>query len=127
MPIQALFRLVDEANRRPAPNPIEMVLNEERTIEAAANILLQRNDGVEIPIVHSAAPIRDRSGQIIGVVLVLHDVSRERQYAAKLSYQASHDALTGLINRTRVRAPAGPRSALCRADGAAPRGHVSRP
>ena len=100
LPIQALFRLVDEASRRPAPSPIELVLNEERTIEAAANILLQRNDGVEIPIVHSAAPIRDRSGRIIGVVLVLHDVSRERQYAAKLSYQASHDALTGLINRT---------------------------
>jgi diguanylate cyclase (GGDEF)-like protein len=33
------------------------------------------------------------------VVLVLHDVSRERQYVAKLSYQASHDSLTGLINR----------------------------
>ena len=48
----------------------------------------------------SAAPIRDRNGKITGVVLVLHDVSRERQYAAKLSYQASHDALTGLINRT---------------------------
>jgi GGDEF domain-containing protein len=30
----------------------------------------------------------------------MHDVSRERQYAARLSYQASHDALTGLINRT---------------------------
>jgi diguanylate cyclase (GGDEF)-like protein/PAS domain S-box-containing protein len=100
LPIQALFRLIDEPHRRPAPSPIELVLNEERTIEAAANILLQRNDGVEIPIVHSAAPIRDRGGHIIGVVLVLHDVSRERQYAAKLSYQASHDALTGLINRT---------------------------
>ena len=97
--MQAMFRLVDETNRQPAPNPIEMVLREERTIEAAANMLLLRNDGVEIPIVQSAAPIRDRCGQIIGVVLVLHDVSRERQYAAKLSYQASHDALTGLINR----------------------------
>lgn len=99
LPIQALFRLVDEAHHRHAPNPIEMVLKEERTIELAANMLLLRNDGVEIPIVHSAAPIRDRSGRIIGVVLVLHDVSRERQYAAKLSYQASHDSLTGLINR----------------------------
>ena len=100
LPIQALFRLIDETQRRPAPSPIELVLSEERTIDAATNILLQRNDGVEIPIVHSAAPIRDRSGHIIGVVLVMHDISRERQYAAKLSYQASHDALTGLINRT---------------------------
>jgi diguanylate cyclase (GGDEF)-like protein/PAS domain S-box-containing protein len=99
LPIQALFRLVDETHHRQAANPIEIVLNEDRTIEAAANILLQRNDGTEIPVVHSAAPIRDRSGALVGVVLVLHDVSRERQYAAKLSYQASHDALTGLINR----------------------------
>ncbi len=99
LPVQALFRLVDEARRRPLASPIEAVLNEERTIEGQANILLQRNDGIEIPVVHSAAPIRERSGRIIGVVLVLHDVSRERQYAAKLSYQASHDSLTGLINR----------------------------
>jgi diguanylate cyclase (GGDEF)-like protein/PAS domain S-box-containing protein len=99
LPIQALFRLVDETHRRQAPNPIDTVLNEERTIEASANILLQRNDGTEIPVVHSAAPIRDRAGALVGVVLVLHDISRERQYAAKLSYQASHDALTGLINR----------------------------
>ena len=44
------------------------------------------------------------AAKITGVVLVLHDVSRERQYAAKLSYQASHDSLTGLINRARIRA-----------------------
>lgn len=100
LPIQALFRVVDETTRRPAPNVIEMVLKEERTIEGGANMLLQRNDGAEIPVVHSAAPIRDRAGKVTGVVLVLRDVSRERQYAARLSYQASHDALTGLINRT---------------------------
>jgi diguanylate cyclase (GGDEF)-like protein len=62
--------------------------------------LLVRNDGEEIPVAHSAAPIRDRSGALVGVVLVLHDVSRERQYAARLSYQASHDSLTDLINRS---------------------------
>jgi diguanylate cyclase (GGDEF)-like protein/PAS domain S-box-containing protein len=99
LPIHALFRLLDEVHHRQVPNPIETVLSEDRTIEASANILLVRNDGAEIPVVHSAAPIRDRSGTLVGVVLVLHDVSRERQYAAKLSYQASHDALTGLINR----------------------------
>ena len=99
LPLQAVFRMIDETSRKLAPNPIEMVLREERTIEVAAIMLLVRNDGGEVPIVQSAAPIRDRSGRITGVVLVLHDVSRERQYAAKLSYQASHDALTGLINR----------------------------
>ena len=99
LPMQAILRMVDEGSRKLAPNPIEMVLREERTIEAASTILLVRNDGTEIPIMQSAAPIRARSGEISGVVLVLHDVSRERQYVAKLSYQASHDSLTGLINR----------------------------
>lgn len=100
LPMQAIFRILDENSRKLAPNPIEMVLREERTVEIAATMLLMRNDGSEIPVTLSAAPIRDRNGRITGVVLVLHDVSRERQYAAKLSYQASHDALTGLINRT---------------------------
>ena len=99
LPMQAILRVVDETNRKLAPNPIEMVLREERTIEAASTLLLVRNDGTEFPIMQSAAPIRARSGEITGVVLVLHDVSRERQYVAKLSYQASHDSLTGLINR----------------------------
>lgn len=99
LPMQAILRIVDETNRKIAPNPIEMVLREERTIETASTMLLVRNDGTEIPIMQSAAPIRVRTGEISGVVLVLHDVSRERQYVAKLSYQASHDSLTGLINR----------------------------
>ncbi len=99
LPLQAIIRMIDETNRTPAPSPIEMVLREGRNVEVAATALLLRNDGSETPIVQSAAPIRARSGEIIGVVLVLHDVSNERQYAAKLSYQASHDSLTGLINR----------------------------
>ena len=99
LPMQAILRMVNEGTRKLAPNPIEMVLREERTIEAASTLLLVRNDGTEFPIMQSAAPIRARGGEITGVVLVLHDVSRERQYVAKLSYQASHDSLTGLINR----------------------------
>jgi diguanylate cyclase (GGDEF)-like protein/PAS domain S-box-containing protein len=100
LPLQAIFRIIDETTRQLAASPIETVLREERTVEMAQTMLLVKNDGSEVPIVHSAAPIRDRDGSIIGVVLVLHDVSRERQYAAKLSYQASHDSLTGLINRS---------------------------
>jgi diguanylate cyclase (GGDEF)-like protein/PAS domain S-box-containing protein len=99
LPLQAILRIVDENTRQVPPNPIEIVLRDERAVEVSANILLVRNDGGEIPIVESAAPIRDRAGRISGVVLVFHDVSRERQYAARLSYQASHDSLTGLINR----------------------------
>lgn len=47
----------------------------------------------------TATPIRDRHGNMEGVVLVMRDVSSDREHAAQLSYQASHDGLTGLINR----------------------------
>src|SRR6185436_18042170 len=99
LPLPAIFRMIDETSRITVPNPIESVLRDGQNLEAATTVLLLRNDGSEVPIVHSAAPIRARSGEIIGVVLVLHDVSNERQYVAKLTYQASHDSLTGLINR----------------------------
>jgi hypothetical protein len=44
------------------------------------------------------APIRS-AGKVSGAVLVLHDMTQERQYIANLSWQATHDALTGLANR----------------------------
>ncbi len=53
----------------------------------------------EVAIQESAAPICDRQGRVIGAVIVFHDVTKERRLKRALSYQASHDALTGLINR----------------------------
>ena len=100
LPIQALFRLIDEAGRNPIPDTVDQVLQRQLAFDGEASAVLLRNDGAEIPVMHSAAPMRNRAGAVVGVVVVMHDVSRERHYAAKLSYQASHDALTGLINRT---------------------------
>ncbi len=97
--LQVVCQTLDESTRKALPNPVEVVLREGSSIKVPANVLLLRRDGTEIAINESAAPIRDRAGAIAGVVLVLHDVRREREYATQLSYQASHDALTGLINR----------------------------
>jgi diguanylate cyclase (GGDEF)-like protein/PAS domain S-box-containing protein len=99
MPLAAVCQMLDETTRQVLLDPLERVGREGRTVKAATNVLLLRRDGTEIAINESAAPIRNRNGEIAGVVLVLHDVRREREYATQLSYQASHDALTGLINR----------------------------
>jgi diguanylate cyclase (GGDEF)-like protein len=61
-------------------------------------VLITRT-GNEVAIQESAAPIRDRSGKIMGAVMVFHDVTQERRLKRALAWQASHDALTGLINR----------------------------
>jgi diguanylate cyclase (GGDEF)-like protein len=48
----------------------------------------------------TASPIRGPDGQVAGCVVIFHDVSELRGLAREMSYQASHDALTGLVNRT---------------------------
>ncbi|TGD73609.1 ammonium transporter [Mangrovimicrobium sediminis] len=62
-------------------------------------LILHRRDGTEVTIKLTAAPIRDRNGGMIGTVLVFQDISSARELERTLSYQASHDAVTGLYNR----------------------------
>jgi diguanylate cyclase (GGDEF)-like protein len=66
---------------------------------ATDHTVLITRAGNEVAIQESAAPISDRAGRVIGAVVVFHDVTRERRLKRALAYQASHDALTGLINR----------------------------
>ena len=98
-PITEVFNIVHEVSRFPVDNPITRCLREGRVMNLADNTVLINQAGHEIAIQDSAAPIRDSSGNVIGAVMVFHDVSRERRLRRALSYQASHDALTGLINR----------------------------
>lgn len=55
--------------------------------------------GVEREVAGRCSPIRDEDGEIGGGVLVLRDVSEQRELARRLAWQAEHDALTGLHNR----------------------------
>ena len=98
-PLGDVIDILNEATRERLENPASRALREGRVITVADQTVLVNRRGQEIAIQDSAAPIRDRSGQIIGAVMVFHDVSKERRLRRALAYQASHDALTGLINR----------------------------
>ena len=98
-PIGEVFQVIAETTRQPLDSPITRCLREGRMVEMTEPSLLVNRRGQEISVQDSAAPIRDRSGRLIGVVMVFHDVSQERRLQRALSYQATHDALTGLINR----------------------------
>jgi diguanylate cyclase (GGDEF)-like protein/PAS domain S-box-containing protein len=98
-PVGEVIHLVAESSRLPVENPIVRCLREGRMVEMDEQSLLINRSGIEISIQDSAAPIRDRGGRLVGVVMVFHDVSQERRLQRALVYQASHDALTGLINR----------------------------
>jgi diguanylate cyclase (GGDEF)-like protein/PAS domain S-box-containing protein len=91
--------IINEHTRATVDNPVMRCLKEGRVITLEENSILISKKGEEIPIQDSAAPIRDRIGNVIGAVMVFHDVSKESRLFRQLSYQASHDALTDLINR----------------------------
>jgi diguanylate cyclase (GGDEF)-like protein/PAS domain S-box-containing protein len=94
-----VFTVVDETTREGGENPVARCLREGQVLGLAEHTVQINRRGQEIAIQDSAAPIRDRAGNLIGAVMVFHDVSKERRLHRALHYQASHDALTGLINR----------------------------
>jgi diguanylate cyclase (GGDEF)-like protein/PAS domain S-box-containing protein len=94
-----VLRLLDQLTHRELENPLVRCLREGQLVHFAEHSVLQNRLGKEIEIEDSAAPIRDRNAEIVGAVVVFRDVTKERRLKRALAYQASHDALTGLINR----------------------------
>jgi len=97
--IDHVIRLLDEADGSAMENPVHRCLRERRAIGVSSHAQLLARDGRRMAIEDSSAPIWSRDGAILGAVVVLHDVTHERKLAHQLSWQASHDPLTGLINR----------------------------
>ncbi len=97
--IDEIFRAFHEETCEPLENPLAVAVRRIRSIKSVRPMLLIRKDGNELYIESTASPIRDGSGTVTGGVLVFHDVSESRELNRRLSYHASHDVLTGLVNR----------------------------
>jgi diguanylate cyclase (GGDEF)-like protein/PAS domain S-box-containing protein len=98
-PIDEIFRGFHEETCEPLENPLAVSIRRDRAIKSVRPTLLIRRDGNELYIESTASPIRDGKGVVTGGVLVFHDVSESRELNRRLSYHASHDILTGLVNR----------------------------
>ena len=98
-PIDDIFRGFHEETCEPLENPLAVSIRRSRSIKSVRPTLLIRRDGNELYIESTASPIRDGKGDVTGGVLVFHDVSESRELNRRLSYHASHDILTGLVNR----------------------------
>jgi diguanylate cyclase (GGDEF)-like protein/PAS domain S-box-containing protein len=97
--VDEIFRSFHEETCEPLENPLAVAIRRSRAIKSVRPTLLIRRDGNELYIESCASPIRDHKGAVSGGVLVFHDVSESRELNRKLSYHASHDILTGLVNR----------------------------
>ena len=100
--LEDVFNIVNESTMEPCENPVQDCLRQGRSVGLTNYTALIKRDGTRISIDDSASPIRNRSGDIIGVILVFHDVTRDREMTRQISWQATHDSLTGLINRNEL-------------------------
>ena len=102
-PIDAVFPIFNEVTGKPAENPIKRVMELGVVVGLANHTVLKNRDGRLTPIEDSAAPIRDDTGQTVGMILVFHDVTTERDSqevlrkteklaaAARLSATVAHE------------------------------------
>ncbi len=82
-PLKEIFPLIDEESRKPIDSPVDRALSLGVQVNLAGNTILLARNGTEIPIDDSAAPLREESGRISGVVLVFRDSSQARRDAAE--------------------------------------------
>lgn len=94
-----VVQVVDEQDLESLECPIENCLASHARIELPEDALLAHRDGSTCAVQSSTTPIRSRSGEVVGAVLVFSDVSERRRMTRQMAHQASHDALTGLVNR----------------------------
>jgi PAS domain S-box-containing protein len=78
-PSKEVFKIINEQSRKEVESPITKVLETGMTIGLANHTLLIRKDGTEIPIDDSGAPIKDKDGNTLGVVLVFRDISERKK------------------------------------------------
>ena len=88
-PLQEIFHIVNEETREPAESPVTKVLREGRVAGLANHTVLISRNGREIPIDDRASPILGNDGEILGVVMVFHDVIERRSLERELSIRAA--------------------------------------
>jgi diguanylate cyclase (GGDEF)-like protein/PAS domain S-box-containing protein len=98
-PMDDVFQLRDPLTRRAIPNPLRAAVQKNTIIGLTTDAILVHRNGFDSPIEDSAAPIHDHAGNVVGGVVVFHDVSETRALALKMAHLAHHDSLTGLPNR----------------------------
>ena len=98
--LQEVISLVDEGDRKTLGDPVRQCLTTGARVHIGRRGMVVSNDGGgERSIELTVSPLRNPAGDVAGSVIALRDVSDLRGLTRQMSYQASHDALTGLVNR----------------------------
>ncbi|OOG49876.1 GGDEF and EAL domain-containing protein [Rhodanobacter sp. C01] len=101
-PVEEIFQLFDAPQGQLVANPLRAAIGNNSIVDLAGRTLLRHRHGFDTPVEDSSAPIHDHAGNVIGGVLVFHDVSENRSLALKMIHLTQHDTLTGLPNRSQL-------------------------
>jgi diguanylate cyclase (GGDEF)-like protein/PAS domain S-box-containing protein len=98
--ITDIITLLDESDRRSLGDPVRHCLTTQSKVTVGRRgLMILRNGGDERSVELTVTPLKGHKGDLVGTVVVVRDVSELRGITRQMSYQASHDALTGLVNR----------------------------
>lgn len=98
--ITDIIQLLDEGDRRSLGDPVRHCLATQSKVTAGRRgLMISRNGNEERSVELTVTPLKGQKGDLVGTVVVVRDVSELRGITKQMSYQASHDALTGLVNR----------------------------
>ena len=98
-PLSEVFDVTDGLTGQHAEDPSRLAIEHNKKVRLKGNYILVGREGNETAIEHSAAPIQDRHGNILGAVIVFRDVIVSRERRLQMLHLAEHDALTDLPNR----------------------------
>ncbi|HAN20878.1 MAG: hypothetical protein A2Y15_04650 [Clostridiales bacterium GWF2_36_10] len=94
-----IFDISDENKEMVINDPIQKVFETDNVQEFGNHAILTSKNGIKYSLEDSAAPIKDDSGETVGVILVFRDVTDKMEQRKKIDYLSFHDSLTGLYNR----------------------------
>lgn len=97
--VNEVFSIISEQSRSSRNCPVHLCLKTEQVITPDNQSVLCARDGKEYSVEESAAPIFSNAGDLLGSVLIFRDVTEQRRLSKEMNYRATHDSLTGLVNR----------------------------
>lgn len=98
-PFKQRVNLFKSDERESMVNFIQSAMVENRSFRQSSSLFLAHRDGYIIQVKYAVSPMRNNSSEVIGAVVVLHDITDAKKMEQTLTYQSTHDALTHLINR----------------------------
>lgn len=97
--LSEIFKVFDDQTNEAKSIPLNKCLEEKQVVTCTQDCLLRAPSGRDYGIQYTASPIRSYDNKVMGIVLVFSNISEVRTLTRQIAYQATHDSLTGLVNR----------------------------